>query len=321
MPDPAPHPLLTQALRRLRDGKLVALPTETVYGLAADALDAHAVQRVFDAKQRPANNPLIVHVADADMARALAAHWPPEADLLARRFWPGPLTLVLPRAAHVPDIVTAGAHTVALRCPDHPLALALIRALNRPIVGPSANPSGSVSPTRAEHVRDSFPSADILVLDGGPCRVGIESTVLSLAHPDPRILRLGAVSARELEAALQRPVLPETTPQSSPDAPLPSPGLLERHYAPTTPLTRFTRALPHEAPTDAVVLAHRIPDHELIPRRIIRMPHDPHAYAARLYDALREADALAPPRILVEQPADEGPLWDAIRDRLARASA
>lgn len=321
MPDEPSHPLLPDAVRRLREGRLVAFPTETVYGLAADALNPDAVQRVFNAKQRPANNPLIVHVADADMARPLVTSWPAEADLLARRFWPGPLTLVLPRSPLIPDLVTGKGPTVALRCPDHPIALALLRALNRPLVGPSANPSGFVSPTRAEHVVAAFAPDDVLVLDGGPCRVGIESTVLSLVHTPPRILRLGAISAHDIQSILNQPIDVAPPSTHTPDAPLPSPGLLQRHYAPRARVILFATSLPQAAPDNIVVLAHRAPRNTLASTRILQMPREADAYAARLYDALREADDLAPDAILVERPEDEGSLWDAIRDRLARASS
>lgn len=319
MPTAPDIPLATQ---RLREGGIVAFPTETVYGLGADARNPAAVQRVFDLKQRPSRNPLIVHVDSIDMARACAARWTDDADALARAFWPGPLTLVLPKADDIPPLVTAGGPTVALRQPDHPLARDLIRAFGGPIVGPSANPSGHVSPTTAQHVRDAFPERDVLVLDGGPCRVGIESTVVSLAGGTPRLLRLGAVSKADLERVLGKPV-PRT--KARPSGPLESPGQLEKHYAPDAPAVLCRPRDLARALTDldgpAIVLGPlltRVP----LPHRLIPMPADPAAYAARLYAALREADALFPARIVILDPRDAAPGdWDAILDRLTRACA
>jgi len=191
--DPGPEQI-AQAVRRLRDGLLVAFPTETVYGLGADAFDPAAVQCIFRAKQRPTTKPLSVHVCDAEMARDLCAEWPDEAKKLARAFWPGPLTIVLPRADRVPDVVTARGATLGLRCPDHPITLALIDSFG-PIVGSSANRSGRPSPTDADRVHASFP--DVYVLDGGPTREGADSTVLSLVGL-PTILRAGPISAEQI---------------------------------------------------------------------------------------------------------------------------
>ncbi len=321
MPTPEDQSNLQAALDRLREGRLVAFPTETVYGLAADARNPDAVQRVFDRKGRPARNPLIVHVADAAMAKPLVSAWPREAQRLADRFWPGPLTIVLPRSSLIPDVVTAGGTTVALRCPDHPLALALLRAFNGPLVGPSANPSGTVSPTRAEHVAAAFNSSDVLVLDGGPCRVGIESTVLSLAHHPPRLLRLGAISADDIEAALQQPIDRAIPTPAHTDTPLASPGLLERHYAPRAPVVLYTHDAIPEMPGHSVQLAIRARALPRTQRHVVQMPTDAEQYAARLYEALRAADERRPDVILVEWPDAPGSLWDAIRDRLRRASA
>ena len=180
---------IAHAAELLCAGKLVAIPTETVYGLAANALDEAAVQRIFATKGRPHSSPLIVHVADVAMARELAAEWTPQAEALAARFWPGPLTIIVPKRDVVPDIVTAGLPSVALRMPAHPVALALISAAQVPLAAPSANRFTQLSPTSAQHVRDGLGDAVDFVLDGGPCRVGIESTVVSLAGPIPRILR------------------------------------------------------------------------------------------------------------------------------------
>lgn len=295
---------MTEALARLASGRLVAFPTETVYGLGADALRPEAVERVFAAKGRPATNPLIVHVADAQMARTVVSHWPPEAERLAARFWPGPLTLVLPRAPHVPDAVTAGGDLVAVRCPDHPLTLELLRRYGRPLVGPSANRSGGVSPTTAEHVREEFPPDEVLVLDGGPCRGGIESTVL-LVGPPAVVLRPGLIGAAELGASVSG--------VSSPA----SPGQMDRHYAPAT---RTVRIAPEDWPLPGrVALLAREPLSPA-PALLLEMPSDPAGYAEQLYARLREADAAGMDLIAVVVPTDEGELWDALRDRLRRAT-
>src|SRR5688500_47215 len=195
--------LIERAASLLRRGGLVAFPTETVYGLGADATNAAAIRRVFQVKGRPATNPLIVHVADESVARRYAREWPTAASKLAAEFWPGPLTLVLSKQPSIVLEVTAGLDTVGLRAPDHPLALELLRAFDGPVAGPSANRSSHVSPTTARHVRDEFPDDEIdLILDGGPCKVGIESTVLDLTSDPPRILRPGAVTREQIEAVI-----------------------------------------------------------------------------------------------------------------------
>lgn len=318
---------IEQAAARLRGGGVVAFPTETVYGLGADARNAAAVREVYRLKGRPPSNPLIVHVADASMARSVVAQWPAKAQALADRFWPGPLTIVVRAAPDLPREVTAGGDTVAVRCPDHPVALALLRAFGGPLVGPSANPSGSVSPTRAEHVRDAFDPRAVTVLDGGPCRIGIESTVVSLVHEPPRVLREGALGPDALAAALgDAPDLDADAADRPDGAAILSPGRLASHYAPRAPATLLTRAqlvaaLDHEG-GPVVVLAHEGLDAPL-PEGVamLAMPVEPGAYAHRLYAALHEADELSPERILIELPEGRGPLWDAIRDRLRRACA
>ncbi|HTU92605.1 MAG TPA: L-threonylcarbamoyladenylate synthase, partial [Gemmataceae bacterium] len=229
---------LAEAARVLRGGGLVAFPTETVYGLGANALDASAVARIFAAKGRPANNPLIVHVANAGEARNVVADWPASAALLAEYFWPGPLTLVLPKRDTVPDVVTAGGPTVAVRVPAHPVAQALSRAADLPIAAPSANRSTELSPTRAEHVLRGLDGRIEMLLDGGPTSGGIESTVLDLTATPPRLLRPGLIGVAEIEAvigSLARVCSLTVAVQNSPQ-PLPSPGMMPRHYAPRTPL-------------------------------------------------------------------------------------
>lgn len=334
----ARNSIIHTAVRRLRAGGVVAFPTETVYGLGADATNPAAIKRVFDLKGRPPQNPLIVHVADEAMAREVVAHWPEQASVLARALWPGPLSLVLPKAAIIPDIVTAGGPNVAVRCPDHPLTLELLRQLGRPLVGPSANLSGTVSPTTAQHVAFAFDSDDVLVLDGGKCRAGIESTVLLLTEYPPRIARPGLVSAEQISALIHAPVAdfiaglaPSGSPSGGPtvsDTPLESPGLLEKHYAPATParlvrVADLAAALREEG--RAVVIAH-VPVPVPAPHLLEPLPHDALGYAAGLYAALRSADQHHAARILVVVPEwgsndRHAAIWTAILDRLRRATA
>lgn len=308
---------IQDAVRILAEGGLVAFPTETVYGLGADALDADAVARVFAAKGRPSNNPLIVHVSSLEMAGSIAGDWPEVADALARAFWPGPLTLAVPRGPCVPDIVTAGGPTVAIRMPDHPVTLALIRAFAGPIVGPSANASGSVSPTAAEHVQSSL-GPHVPVLDGGPCLRGIESTVVRIEPGGVRVLRQGVIGRDEI-AGIARVIADRTDPTDE-SASLPSPGMLGRHYAPRTPVRTVAAAeVARElARHPAAALLSIAPTNRPL---TIPMPADAGSYARRLYAALHEADAMDAGLILVERPEGIGPIWDAVRDRLARASA
>ena len=314
---------IAAAVARLRAGGLVAFPTETVYGLGADALSEQAVRLVFETKGRPATNPLIVHVGSAAMARTVVSQWPPEAEALASAFWPGPLSLVLPKAPHVPAVVTAGGPNVAVRCPDHPTALALLKAFGGPLVGPSANPSGRVSPTTAAHVRASFTGSQVLVLDGGPCRAGIESTVVKLGDR-VEVLRPGLISAAEIARVLRQPVSEPSA--SGPGSRLESPGLLASHYAPATPLIlcqhdRIPELLAR--PGRAVVISHirlTVPP----PHTLRVMPAEARAYARDLYAALREADGSGADRILLVAPAAEGTdasTWLAILDRVRRAAA
>jgi L-threonylcarbamoyladenylate synthase len=317
---PADDPrAVAEAVRVLRQGGLVAFPTETVYGLGADAFDPEAVARVFEAKARPEFDPLIVHVPGEAEANRVADARDPRVERLARRFWPGPLTLVLPRRAEVPDIVTAGLDTVAVRVPAHEAALRLLEAAGTPVAAPSANPFGSVSPTTAAHVAERLGEVVDLVLDGGPCRVGVESTVLSLVAEPPAILRPGGVSREELEEALGVAV-PIAGVASRPT----SPGQLERHYATRTRLVVLPgpagaapperiragllafRAAPRGGSWAAVeVLA---PDGRLT------------TAAATLFAALRRLDALGLDAIYAE-PCDERGVGLAIMDRLRRGAA
>lgn len=305
---------LQRAVALLRAGEIVAFPTETVYGLGANALDERAVAKIFLAKGRPSHNPLIVHVADAAAARKLALDWPIAAEDLAARFWPGPLTLVLPKQPNVPDLVTAGLATVAVRVPRHPVAQALLAAAALPIAAPSANRSEGVSPTTAEHVRASLGDRVSLILDGGATDVGIESTVVDLAGPAPRVLRPGMITVAELEAVLGQPLL--TDAERSGDHARSSPGQLERHYAPRAPVTLFEGTIHNsQADAGAIVLTPGAAGkaHE------IQLPADPAGYARGLYAALHTLDAAGVSQILIEAPP-AGAAWDAIRDRVRRAS-
>jgi L-threonylcarbamoyladenylate synthase len=321
--DAIPDDAIRRACEILRAGGLVALPTETVYGLAANALDPRAVLTIFTAKGRPSHNPLIVHVADTAAARALTTHWPEVADQLSACFWPGPLTLVLPRAPIIPDEVTGGGATVAVRIPAHPVARRVLTEVGVPLAAPSANRSNRLSPTRADHVFRDLDGRIDLILDAGPTTGGIESTVLDLTTHPPRLLRPGLITRAVLESV----VGPVDSPPSPPDAtdqPLPSPGMMTRHYAPrtslecTTDVGRVTELLRQGRRVGWVTyqrdLIAEMPD--LI---TVEMPNDPVEYAARLYDVLHQLDALHRDRIVVQWPP-EGDDWLGVRDRLRRAA-
>lgn len=294
---------IDEAVRVLRDGQLVAIPTETVYGLAADATNPAAVRRIFELKGRPSSNPLIVHVADAGVAGRYVTRFPDEAARLADRFWPGPLTLVLPKAASIPSMVTAGRDTVALRVPDHPLTLELLRRFDGPLAAPSANRSNHVSPTTVQHVRDEFGEQCPLALDGGPCRVGIESTVLDLSSRPFRILRPGAVTQPMIEAVVGRVEASRLVHVGLHGAS--SPGQHLVHYAPRTPAYHFE---PGQRPSVAAGNA-----------AIIDLPLDARSFERQLYARLRWLDSQHLEAIYVELPPDT-PEWSASRDRVLRAT-
>lgn len=345
----------------LKAGKLVAFPTETVYGLGADAYNSAACRKVYEVKGRPGDNPLIVHVPDVAGAKACVAGggggggWSVAAQRLAEQFWPGPLTMVLPRHPSISRDATANRETVALRVPDHPLALAMLRAFGGPVAAPSANRSNRVSPTTAEHVRHELGDKVDLILDGGACPVGIESTVVDLTtFPKPTLLRPGHVSLAQIEAVIG-PVAFTHRYVSADDSLVKegsgapghaSPGLAALHYAPTTPAYRFQRedyprviarlgssgdvehdeelgpdtgspALPHGDGAAIVMLLSKaaIPS----PHDVMPMPGTPDGYARMLYAGLRSADAGGYRSIYVELPPDT-PEWLAVRDRLLRAT-
>ena len=311
---------VSEAARRLAAGELVAFPTETVYGLGADAANPTAVAKIFAAKGRPSDHPLIVHVADVQGLDAWARNVPETARTLAAKFWPGPLTMILERSPRVPFAVTGGQETVGLRCPSHPVAQELLREFARigsgAIAAPSANKFGHVSPTTAQHVRDEFGDA-VPVLDGGACDVGLESTIVDLSRGEPVLLRPGAVTRDQIEEALGI-----TVKDRDADAPRAS-GTLVAHYAPRTALVLVTsEGLDREVRgfTNVAVLALRqAPRHALATAWIAASP-SPQRYGHDLYANLRKLDASGAKRILVETPP-EGPEWEAIIDRLTRAAA
>jgi L-threonylcarbamoyladenylate synthase len=288
---------IAAAARLIRAGRLVAFPTETVYGLGANALDATAVERIFIAKRRPRSSPLIVHVDSIAMARSLARAWPDAAEKLAAHFWPGPLTVVVPKRPEVPDIVTAGLDTVGIRMPAHQVALALIRAAGVPIAAPSANRFNELSPTAAAHVEQSLGDDVDCLLEGGPSAVGIESTVLSLAG-EPLLLRPGVIPLPEIEALIG-PVR-AAAPAGEGEA-HPSPGMHLRHYSPRTPL--YIGTAPREGRGEWLRIGGL----------------GPREFAAGLYAALHQLDARGLDWIAVEEPPD-APEWAGVRDRLLRAA-
>jgi L-threonylcarbamoyladenylate synthase len=300
---------LTPACDLIRRGEIVGMPTETVYGLAANALDPAAVERIYAAKGRPKSSPLIVHVDSVDMAKSLVTVWPREAQALAQRFWPGPLTIVLPKRKIVPDLVTAGLSTVGIRMPAHPVAAALIRECGLPLAAPSANRFTELSPTTAQHVRDSLGPAVTLVLDGGPCTVGIESTVVSLAGQKPVLLRPGMISREQIEAVIGP--LADHARSAGAD---PSPGLHHKHYSPKTPLI-LADSPPAEGNGVWLFLAHPKEGCRNLP-----MPSCPDQYAAALYEKLHQLDRERLDWIAVERPPATAQ-WAAILDRLTRAAS
>ncbi len=302
---------IRRAATLLRNGHLVAFPTETVYGLGANALDAAAVSRIFEAKGRPSTSPLIVHVASVAQARSIVSEWPDAAGKLAERFWPGPLTIVLPKVEWVPDLVTAGLPTVGIRLPDHPVAQALIREAGIPVAAPSANRFTELSPTTAGDVPDELRRCAAWVLDGGAAPIGIESTVLSLADAKPLLLRPGMIAKAAIEA-----VIGPVVESGARGGAHPSPGLHPRHYSPATRLVLVRDgATPSEG--RGAYIGHADPHGGA--GRVVRMPVTPAEYGARLYAVLHGLDRQSWDWIAVEEPPDD-PEWAAIRDRLERAS-
>ena len=332
--NPDPY-AIAHAADCLRRGGLVAFPTETVYGLGVHALNRDAVLKLFEAKGRPANDPLIVHVAEFTTIAVLVAEVPEVAATLAGRFWPGPLTLVLPRGRDVPLEVTAGLDTVAVRIPSHPVARALLAAAALPIAAPSANLFSRPSPTRAAHVLEDLDGRIDMVLDAGATDVGVESTVVDVTVIPPRVLRPGAITLESLQSVL--PSIDVASPRTA-GAPMPSPGLLATHYAPRAPMTVYqgepaaTRGALTAAVRHAVAAGRRVGviasagdarTLEGLPVVIASLgpEDDANAMATRLYAALRELDAAEVDEIVAREPPLDVGLWRALRDRLRRAAA
>ena len=317
---PADEPgALSQAVELLSQGQLVALPTETVYGLAADARSPEATARIFEAKGRPAGNPLIVHVDSVEMAQGCVAAWPSAAAQLAGAFWPGPLSLVLPKADSIPDIVTAGGKTVAVRCPAHPVFSAVLAKCGFPLAAPSANRSNHVSSTRAEHVVDQLGGYIPLVLDGGSCDIGIESTVIDLTGDTPTLLRPGMSSLGQRQAVIGSVAVAKPPTD---DELLKSPGQLQKHYSPRAKLVVCGDLATALAQADETthVIAHE-PAPAIWPgERWHHLPGAATDFARELYDTLHRCDRLGAGTILVQSlpGTDE---WAALRDRLNRAAA
>ena len=323
LPGDDPQAIL-DAARRIRAGELVGFPTETVYGLGADASSDEAVAGIFAAKGRPADHPLIVHLAAASQVDDYASSMPPFAARLIQVFWPGPLTVILPRRAGVAAAAAGGQNSIGLRCPSHPVALAFLKACNTGVAGPSANRFGRVSPTTAQHVSQEF-GDDLLVLDGGPCDIGIESSIVDCTRSRPVLLRPGVLTRAQLEAACGEPVLDAADSEAG-SAPRAS-GTLESHYAPNAKV-RLMQADAIQTALDllGVEAAHiaiyartvvRIKSAQVVYRR---MPDDAVATAQQLFAVLRGFDALDVKLIWIENPPDASE-WDGVRDRLGRAAA
>lgn len=302
---PAPE-ILAVAAEFIRAGKLVAIPTETVYGLAANALNEAAVRSIFEAKGRPSTNPVIVHVENEADVKRVALDFPEQAKKLARRFWPGPLSIVLPKCPSISDIVTAGGSTVAVRCPNHAVARALIRTAGVPLAAPSANLSMELSPTTADHVYHSLNGRIDAILDAGPCQVGIESTVVDLSEDRPRILRPGMITRTMIETLIG-PVS-----EAKNDTILKSPGQMERHYCPKTPLRLFNAVDFVDDKLEATYSGEKV--------GIMGWNwSDPAKYASEMYGTLFQLDQQGLDWIQAWLPPDT-PEWEGVRDRLIRAA-
>jgi L-threonylcarbamoyladenylate synthase len=302
---------IRNAADTLRDSGVVAFATETVYGVGCSTFDERAIEKVYTLKGRPLNNPMIAHVLDVSWVNQLTDHWDDRCALLAMNFWPGALTLVLPRREDVPASACGGYDTIGIRCPSHPVAIALLEEFGRPVSAPSANRSGRISPTRAEHADDEF-DGRVTVLDGGACGHGIESTVLSLVKT-PAVLRPGSISIEELEASLG-PVLHGDYQEQ-----VDSPGTSSRHYAPKT-LVKLCSRDEIENTADEHCATMVLQATTTIAKQTKKMPPTPAAYAAQLYVSLRELDTIGSSKILIEQPPKTSE-WLAVRDRLSRCSS
>lgn len=300
---------IAEAVDYLRQSNVIGLPTETVYGLAGNGLDEKAIQKIYEVKGRPSNNPLIFHVRDVDAAKELTQEWPETAALLTSHYWPGPMTIVLPVRSDLQSSALAGGRTIALRCPQHPVALELLRQLEFPIVAPSANRSGTLSPVSAEHVWDNFHDSIPLILDGGECRVGLESTVIDLTENQVRVLRPGILNEKHLRPLLEVSASNEEKVQSI----LKSPGLLSRHYAPSKPLRVIDD--PGELDHFSMSVVYLSIGNDGIG---IDLGKSPEQVASNLYRSLWEAQKMEVDMIVIDRPP-LGEDWNVIRDRLRRA--
>ncbi|MEO8068587.1 MAG: L-threonylcarbamoyladenylate synthase [Flavobacteriales bacterium] len=307
-----------KARRLLKRGEVVAIPTETVYGLAANAFDADAVLRIFEIKQRPSFDPLIVHIGRMEQLRDVAANIPAQAQALIDRFWPGPLTLVLQKQRRVPDVVTSGLDTVGVRMPAHPMALELLRSLDFPLAAPSANPFGYVSPSNAQHVEDQLGALVPYILDGGACDVGVESTIIGF-DPEPVLYRAGGVPLEDIEAAIGPLGVPPSSQGEDPG--MRSPGMLASHYAPRIPvIVGDVQALLHHHAGKRIGIISFMQDHRADTNAVLSPGGDAHEAARNLFAALRRLDTSGVQVILAEVFPEHG-LGRAINDRLRRAAA
>ncbi len=312
---------LQRAAETLKQGGLVAIPTETVYGLAANALDSQAVARIFAAKDRPFFDPLIVHLAEIDWWPRVASSFPPLARKLAERFWPGPLTLILPKSDAIPDLVTSGMSTVGVRVPDHSLTRKLLQLADLPVAAPSANPFGRLSPTTAEHVRQQLGNRVDVILDGGPCRVGVESTIIHVCNDEAILLRPGGIPQEAIESLIGKVALPTFVSKSEPTAP----GMLDSHYAPRTRLKIVDQSadisftdVPDRSRAGLISLAGPVPV-GIASVEILSASGNLVEAAARFFQALHRLDQLGLEVILAHRFPDQG-LGRALNDRLRRAA-
>lgn len=311
--------LLEIAADALRAGEVVAFPTETVYGLGAHALDANAVKKIFEIKGRPPTNPLIVHVASVDAARELVRHWPSEADALAEAFWPGPLTMILPRSSAIPDIVTAGRDSVGIRVPSHSVAQRLLELAGVPVAAPSANPYMGVSPTCAQHVAEGLPGLKYIV-DAGPCSVGLESTVISLLGT-PRILRPGMVTLSMIRRILPNVEVADEAVAEGEAAM--SPGLAQKHYSPRARVMiagPATRSMLKGNRVGVILRKSDEPRELILDALVITLPNDAQGYARGLYAALHDLDSQGCETIIIEPPPYDDD-WAAVWNRIKRAAS
>ncbi|MDP7006077.1 MAG: L-threonylcarbamoyladenylate synthase [Phycisphaerales bacterium] len=302
---------IEKAATTLSGGGVVAFATETVYGLGCDTFNTEAIEKVYQMKGRPINNPMIAHVLDVSWVHGLTNNWNDKCDLLASKFWPGPLTLILSKSDSVPRAACGGHDTIAIRCPSHPVSRKLLESFGGPISAPSANLSGHISPTTATHVDDDF-LGRVQVIDGGSCGLGIESTILSMVN-EPNILRLGSVSVKELESELGSLLVTVPTTQIN------APGTAIRHYAPSTKVKLVSSEFvsTHKNKNNAVICVHGNPIQAL---KVFQMSSNPTEYARNMYEVLRSADAVGAGEIVIEKPG-ESPGWDAVNDRLIRCSS